>query len=596
MSQLVTTTAGGIRWQVLSKCREQLLGPRGLRLDEWLGAGQAQVVKLGPRRIVYAVSLPGLRFFVKHNRLADTRDWLRQLLRPGKARIEHQRAVAMALRRVPTFKPLALGEASWGLIAGDTYLITQDLEGAPLDVFLQRVLPRMERARQVRLRQRLAAVLGRFLAHMHQAGVIHDDLHPGNLLIRLDGNDQPFLHLIDLHAIRLGRPLSWRDSRANLAMLNRWFVLRVGRADRLRFWCAYFEARPDSRLWPRAPGTTSAQMMKLLARDLEQQTWRSNLGFWRQRDRRCLATNRYYRQVRSAGVAGHAVADLDTAALGPLLADPDEPFRRPGVKLLKDSPSSTVAELNLSVGGVVQRVIYKRFRLKSRGKPWLGWLRTTPAVRSWILGHGLRERCLPTARPLAVLHRRVCGLPREGYLVTAKIADAVDLHQYLNDLHALPDAKRRVSLRCRIDQVARLVRELHRCRLSHRDLKAANILVDNSCNHEVFSDAAQERPLPGRFYEASLKEPLPGIWLIDLVGMNAPRRLRRGRLVQNLARLNASVGGSPALTRADKLRFLRVYMQWGLCGNARWKDWWRAIERATLLKVERNRRNGRPLG
>src|SRR5208283_1334808 len=100
-----------------------------------------------------------------------------------------------------------------------------------------------------------------------------------------------------------------------------------------------------------------------MARDVERRTWASNLRFWRSRDRRCLLNNRYYRQVRSDAAQGHAVTDLDTRALTALLADPDEPFRRPGVQMLKDSRSSTVAEFDLLQGDTVQRVVYKRFRV-----------------------------------------------------------------------------------------------------------------------------------------------------------------------------------------------------------------------------------------
>jgi hypothetical protein len=65
--------------------------------------------------------------------------------------------------------------------------------------------------------------------------------------------------------------------------------------------------------------------------------------------------------------------------------------------------------------------------------------------------------------------------------------------------------------------------------------------------------------------------------------------------VQNLARLHASFAQSAPLTRTDKLRFLRVYLQWGLFGRSRWKRWWAEVEAATRAKVARNLRNGRPL-
>ncbi len=165
-----------------------------------------------------------------------------------------------------------------------------------------------------------------------------------------------------------------------------------------------------------------------------------------------------------------------------------------------------------------------------------------------------------------MLFRRRNGLLTEGYLLTEKIPDALDLHAFLHLLHGLPAAEARSRLRRLVEQVARVVRELHRRRLGHRDLKAANLLVSGG-----------------------------QVWLIDLVGVACYRRLSRRRRVQNLARLNASFHGSPALTRTDRLRFLRVYLQWGLLGRGTWKRWWRAVAAATEVKVARNARNGRPL-
>ena len=118
-----------------------------------------------------------------------------------------------------------------------------------------------------------------------------------------------------------------------------------------------------------------------------------------------------------------------------------------------------------------------------------------------------------------------------------------------------------------IEGVARLQwRGLHERQLSHRDLKAGNIL------------AAEDR-----------------IWLIDLVGMRVFMQLSREERIQNLTRLNASFHAHPLLTRTDKLRFLRTYQNWGLHSSGRWKKWWKAIDKATLAKVARNRSRGRPL-
>jgi hypothetical protein len=574
MTDPTAVMAGKVRWQVAAEHRDLLLGPQGLRLQEWLGTGRVRIVKQGPHRTVYRVALDGLSLFVKHNRLYDLRSWLRQLVRPSKARTEYDNALDVAARGVPTFVPLGVGESLSALGPGDSYLVTRCLEETePVSTFLESTLPRLPEARRARVRRHLAEELGRLVAHMHEAGVAHRDFHAGNLLIRLADDDRPMLYLIDLHAVKLGPPLGWRAVRANLVMLNRWFVLRVTRADRLRFWrsyCAAREARIDQSPgmdW--LPGCAPEE----LARDLEARTWASNLRFWQSRDRRCLLANRYYRRVRSRAAAGQAVTDLDAAALAALLADPDEPFRRPGAALLKDSRSSTVTEFELSVGGSMRRVIYKRFRVTTWGDPWLALLRRSPALRSWVNGHSLRERYLPTARPLLVLHRRRIGLCREGYLLTEKIDGAVDLHSYLACLPARAGGERHERLRQAIDQVARLARELHSCRLSQRDFKAANILIADC---------------PGR--ASGVK-----CWLIDLVGVQRYTYLPRSRRVQNLARLHASFQRSPMISRTDKLRFLRVYLAWGLRGRKGWKRWWYAIEQATRAKVARNARSGRAL-
>src|SRR5439155_25311941 len=116
------------------------------------------------------------------------------------------------------------------------------------------------------------------------------------------------------------------------------------------------------------------------------------------------------------------------------------------------------AELDLVIGGQRRPVIYKRFRVTEWSDPFLTLLRRSAAVRSWIFGHGLRERWLPTARPLLVLHRRKGGLAQEGYLLTEKIENAVELHRFLTELDGWPQRERQTALRRHIDTLARLVR------------------------------------------------------------------------------------------------------------------------------------------
>ncbi len=316
----------------------------------------------------------------------------------------------------------------------------------------------------------------------------------------------------------------------------------------------------------------------------------SNLCFWRSLDGRCRRVNRHFRRVRGAGVTGHAVADLPPDVLAPLLADPDAPFEQPNAVVLKKSASSAVVEFDLPGPQGLRRVVYKRFSVTRWSDPWTALVRPAPALRSYVMGHGLLLRCLPTPRPLGVWHRTRHGLLHEGYLITEKVADALELLDFVNHLDTLPTFERRAFLRRLIDQVAGLIGTLHQRRLSHRDLKAANLLVNGVSAHIAPG-------LPGEPQDPQQAGgDMISVCFIDLVGVRRPLKLRRSRRVQNLARLNTSFLNHPSLTRTDRLRFLRVYLRWGLRGRIGWKRWWRQIEDATAQKVHRNLRNGRPLG
>jgi tRNA A-37 threonylcarbamoyl transferase component Bud32 len=618
----VCLTRAGVRWVVVSSFKDLFLDAGGLKLAEWLRDGHATVVKRGPHRMVYRVELPEVSFFVKQNRIPDARSWLRQLIRPAKACMEYRRVLAVAARGVPTVEPLAVGETDKWVGAGESVLITRSLpDTMQLNVFLETVLPGMALQRRQCIRKRLAVALGRFIAHLHNKGILHNDLHCGNLLIRLQ-DDEPYFYLIDLQSVRLGTPLTWQQSKANLVMFNRWLSLRASRADRLRFWLAYQSCR-DATVWGSRAGRldphTVARVAEIgsgsktsnesekgregqtsiriatrhlhpqireLVLELETATRRSNERFWRRRELRCLQITRHTRRFRSRSLRGFAVSDLDPQLLALLREDPDAPFALPDAVLLKDSRSARVVEFMARIGGELRPVIYKRFGVTKWYDPALALIRPSPPLRSWLYGHSLRERGLPTARPLAFFHRRRWGLCQEGYLLLEKVRAAGDLRTCLDRLQSLSAPTGRAWLRARLGQLARLIRELHRRHLAHRDLKAANIL-------EIELDGGAKEPADRSTSPDEWQA--PPFCLIDLVGVTCPRRLRRTSRIKNLARLHASFHDDPRLTRSDKLRFLRTYLQWGIFGKAGWKNWWRAIEKATARKIRLNQHRNRPL-
>ena len=277
-----------------------------------------------------------------------------------------------------------------------------------------------------------------------------------------------------------------------------------------------------------------------------------------------------------------AVRDLDPAEIAALLADPDAPFSARQSTLIKNSRTSTVAETTMLVGGIPTKVVYKRFNRKKWIDPWLNLVRPSRAWRSWQAGQDLASRGIPdSAATLLFLARKrpfwsnpfSWFLPHETYLVTCKQENVITLADYVRSvLPTLDPDERRDRVRRINQELAQLLRDLHERSLSHRDLKASNILVH--------LDAAET----GKFLS-----------LIDLVGVRLWNPVPRGRRIQNLARLSISLDAVPGRTRSETLRFLRGYLPWGLSPLSDWKQVWRSTEKAIQAKKARNRRRGRPL-
>ena len=443
-------------------------------------------------------------------------------------------------------------------------------------------------------RRAMIDAVARLIAQAHQNGIEHFDLHSGNVLIqqRPAGYGAIF---VDLHSIRVGRPVSDASVVRNLAQLNQWFRTRATLTDRLRFLHRYLYWRDHVQNDGSCARKLTSDRRQLLTM-LDGAIVRHANTLYTKRDRRLMRTGRYFAEIKlSHGWHAHAFlrskhpvtgSRASIMAFSPQqwkewLRDPLHWVTPPDrAAIIKDSRSAMVCRGRLEMeGGQVLDVVCKRSLPRNFIKRVIYALKTSRPMQTWKRANALLNRQVLTARPLAVVEQRRWGLMLDSILITEYIEHARDLDTvitvYLRELSS--ERQRRVK-----QQIARslvnIVRLMHERGFAHRDFKAPNIMV-------------QWDPA---------KEECPRVLLVDLDGLRMVSWPLRRHKIQALARLNISLDHCKLISLTDRVRFLKQYLGGPGRPEPEWKSVWREIaiisERKRGVRARQQRRMFRKYG
>jgi tRNA A-37 threonylcarbamoyl transferase component Bud32 len=419
--------------------------------------------------------------------------------------------------------------------------------------------------------RRATLKLADLVGKMHAAGVVHGDLHCGNVLVRTDSDDLEMV-LTDLHRASKCSHLSRRQKAMNLAQLFHDRYHLTGRTDRLRFLKRYLAS---------SGATESLRGWQLL---VESFSHRHTHSQHRQRDRRILGTNKYFQRYSGpSGWRGHLVMSSKRQMPGSRAAtmnfsieqwnalfgdDPMHLLEGPDATIVKDSRSSLVARRTIKMGDRSVDVFIKYARRKHWWKAFVDCFRPSRALRAFRLGHALLTRRIATALPLAAIERRVGPVFKENLLITEAM-DSPRLDGFLmtwlaetpvrNDLDA--NQQRQLGTMV-LYQMGRLLQQLHDNGFAHRDLKASNLFVHWDQSHR------------------------PQLVLIDLDGLRQVRRITTRQRFQGLMRLNVSLLQCPAVNYSGQLRMLLGYLRRPGSGRIHFKPYWRVLERWSARKLQ----------
>ncbi|MBI5723840.1 MAG: hypothetical protein HZA50_07780 [Planctomycetes bacterium] len=516
-----------------------------------------QAVKTNASRTVYRGRLNGVNVYLKHFHRKSLIYRLTRRIGLSDAMRELRFSRYLAGRGVVTVQALA------AMCSGSTeWLLTKAVEPAcQADKWHQE---RLAEGLQGRLAIRKVSIeLARMLANLHDAGVVHSDLHCGNVMLRTDGPDaQPVL--MDLHRASKRGGLSRKLRAANLAQLLHDRHDFTTRTERLRFLTCYLTAC-------RARGTLRG--WQLLIDDFAFSHRRRQFA---QRDKRIFGRNRYFSPIRPGGLwrghvvlaskrrmAGSQAADLQFTLndWNQALADPQALLTGPNVKVVKDSPSCLVIRRKIQVGPHELDVFVKRYRRKHSWKAAVDCFRPSRAVRAFRVGHEMLTRRIATAMPLAALELRAGPLLKDSILITEAV-DGERLHEFLAKWLSSPpqgDAPLSEPQQRRLAQevlwlLGRLMQQLHDNRYVHRDLKSTNLLI-------CWSPGAS-----------------PELVLIDLDGLRRTAIMTAKDRLLGLMRLNVSLLKCPVVNRAGRLRMLLGYLRRPGCGTIEFKSYWRLLD------------------
>ena len=534
--------------------------------------GRWRQVKQNASRTVLRGQLDGQGVYLKRFHQRSTVHRTARKLGLSDAAHEFDAALNLREHGVTTPEPLAVC-----CDQGSEWVLTREVDSAtPAD---QWGADRFQRdAKGLAVYRRATVLLGELVARMHNAGVLHQDLHTGNVLVQQTDKGLDLL-LMDLHRTVRRRRLSRLARAKNLAMLYHDRLDFTTRTDRLRFLAAYLRVSGG-------PGTLRGWTLLV-----EKFGWAHRRKIFAKRDRRILSEGKYFAPLEIGdGWRGHAVLASKRRLGGSraaqrtftaeqwaqALAEPEDLFEGEGVEVVKDSRSSLVVRRTLRVGERDVDVFIKRPRRKKAWKAIADMLRWSRPKLAFVKGHQLLTRYIATALPVAYLERRRGRSLNDCLLITEAVG-APKLTDFLNrhlgerptgDERLDPDRQRSLA-RDVLAELGRLLQNLHDNSCAHRDLKGSKILV---------------RWEPGQ---------RPELVLIDLDGLKRLWHVSAQRRLQGLMRLNVSLLKCPPVNHAGRLRMLVSYLRRPGVGRIAFKPYWRLLETWSARKLDAQIRSRR---
>jgi serine/threonine protein kinase len=182
-----------------------------------------------------------LKIYYSRSAWASVKDWFRdskaiRFLKQGTALLEAGFLVPFAV---------AAGEKRRFGILKTAFVVTLEIDGLPLPVFLEQNVVRRSAALSVTEKRMALQALARQMRRFHSLGFVHGDLVPSNIYVCRDSAKNLRFYLMDNDRTR--RYPKWLPQslwKRNLVQLNRLPLRSISLQDRVRFFREYSSESP----------------------------------------------------------------------------------------------------------------------------------------------------------------------------------------------------------------------------------------------------------------------------------------------------------------------------------------------------------------
>lgn len=536
----------GWHWHCLGGYHRHLTGTDAPSWNNLAEDPRCRLVKANPIRTVYHLDFRGEQFYIKTYRPNGIIGCLKWLIRGVPSRGEF--ALLQTARRCQAPAPIPIAWAvKKSFFHPQALLITQSLG---IVISLEDLIWSDQKVTSDQIPPITRAV-GRLLARLHCSGIIHHDLHAGNILITHDVNNRYDAFITDLQGVKIESRSGHasadprRGNRmSNLALLIAALRHELEEADIKALIRWYLAEIQPKRKWGESVFEDFFAKICSFAEKHDRRIIKS-------RERRCLRNSRYARHIKldcewSAHVfLQHRHPKMDWLATRHKFTPEqwrqtlsDIPALLEGGELLKQGSYNRIISKELQVGPNHLAVVIKHIKLRKGWRGILQAIRDSRAKRQWHRSFMMLFRDLPTAWPLAVIERHKAGFLRESIFISEKITHSYNLKLALLNNGPLPKTPKNRYELCR--ELGRLLALLRRSGLKHRDCKASNILL-------------QIRTVDGK---TSWKP-----FLVDLDGLGYDYLPFQQRRHQAIVRLAASVLEMPTVRKTDLIAVFDSYLR-----------------------------------